>query len=101
MPMWVRRYQPLANGHRSKYYGILDSYAKNDQINPFGPGDTDDDNVLGVHLFTVNQKRDKADFNKYFVFDILATTSPDNLRKCEQLYIDKLRSLYPLGLKKY
>ena len=86
------------NGHRSKYYGILDSYAKKDQISPFGPGDTDDGKVLGAHLFpSVHQKRDKADFNKYFVFDILATTSPENLRKGEQLHIDKLRSLYPFG----
>ena len=86
------------NGHKSKYYGILDSYAKNNQISQLGPGDADDESVLGAHLFTVHQKRDKRDFNKYFVFDILATTSPENLRKCEQLHIDKLRSLYPFGL---
>ena len=57
------------NGHRSKYYGILDSYAKNNQISPFAiaPGDADYENVLGEHLFTVHQKQDKVDFNKYTV----------------------------------
>ena len=62
-----------------------------------GPGDINDDNVLGAHLFSVHNKRDKSDFNNCFLFDVLCTTS-ENIRKSEQFFIDKLRTLYPFGL---
>ena len=60
--------------------------------------DFDDENVLGAHLFTVHNKRSDLDFNNSFKFDILCSTAPSNIRKSEQFYIDKLKSLYPLGL---
>ena len=86
------------NGHRTKYNYILASYNENNQFSPHGPGDVNVDNVLGAHLFTVHHKRGPSDFDNYFKFDILCTTTPENLRKSEQFYIDKLNSLYPLGL---
>lgn len=86
------------NGHRSKFYDILGLYSSNSNFSPYGPGDCDDENVLGAHLFTVHNKREKSDFNDNIMFDILCSTSPDNIRKSEQFYIDKLKSLYPFGL---
>ena len=32
-----------------------------------GPEDVNDDYVLGAHLFCVHNKRDKSDFNNFFV----------------------------------
>ena len=86
------------NGHRSCYSAILRSSAKNQEFKLDEFDDIDDVNVLGAYFFTVNGKREKSDFNKYFTFDILCTTSPENLRKCEQYYINKLKTLYPFGL---
>lgn len=86
------------NGHRSKYYDILGSFRLNSHFSPHGPGDIDDENVLGAHLFTVHNKKKDSDFNDSFMFDILCSTAPNNIRKSEQFYIDKLKSLYPFGL---
>ena len=38
------------------------------------------------------------DFNESFHFDILCSTAPDNIRKSEQFFINKLKTLYPFGL---
>ena len=83
------------NGHRTTFTNILKSAAEGKQPALHAKND---ENVLGAHLFTVHHKRDKSDFDRHFVFDILATTSPENLRKCEQSHIDKLNCVYPLGL---
>ena len=58
-----------------------------------GPGDINNDYVLGAHLSSVHNKRVKLDFNNCFLFDVLCTTSPENIRKSEQFFIDKLRTL--------
>ena len=63
-----------------------------------GPGDINDDYVLEAHSFSVHNNRDKLDFNNCFLFDVLCTTSPENIRKSEQFFIDKLHTLYPFGL---
>ena len=86
------------NGHRSKFYEILESSKKNSGFSLDKPGDIEDENVLGAHLFTVHQKKERTDFNDCFMFDILCSTSPENIRKSEQFYIEKLNSLYPFGL---
>ena len=86
------------NGHRSKFYEILESSKKNSGFSLDRPGDIEDENVLGAHLFTVHQKKERTDFNDCFMFDILCSTSPENIRKSEQFYIEKLNSLYPFGL---
>ena len=84
------------NGHRSKYYEILGDSKRGNQ----GQGliDFDDENVLGAHLFSVHNLRDKSHFNDSFHFDILCSTSPDNIRMKEQFFINKLKTLYPFGL---
>ncbi len=85
------------NKHRSSYYDILKS-AKNDTTFSLGLEDIDDLNALGAHIFSVHKKSERTDFNSCFVFDILCSTSPDNIRKSEQSYIDRLKSKYPFGL---
>ena len=62
------------------------------------PDSFDDENILGAHLFSVHNLKEKKEFNRCFCVDILCCTSPEDLRKSEQFYIDKLRSLYPFGL---
>lgn len=80
------------NGHRSQYYKILEDTAT------IRPEDIEDENVLGAHIFVKHGKRKRCDFDDCFMFDILCTGSPDSLRKNEQSYIDRLSTLYPLGL---
>ena len=77
------------NGHRSKFYEILRSgnYAYDD-----------DEQILGAYLVDQHGMRDKPDFNKNYKLFIIAQVSPSNLRKFEQLWIDKLNSLRPFGL---
>ena len=86
------------NGHRSKFYEILRSLENDRSLSFQSPDSFDDENILGAHLFSVHNLKEKKEFNRCFCFDILCCTSPENLRKSEQFYIDKLRSLYPFGL---
>ena len=86
------------NGHRSKFYEILRSFENDRSLSFQSPDSFDDENILGAHLFSVHNLKEKKEFNRCFCFDILCCTSPENLRKSEQFYIDKLRSLYPFGL---
>ena len=89
------------NGHRSKFYEILRPF-ENDRSLSFQSSDHsfDDENILGAHLFSVHNLKEKKEFNRCFCFDILCCTSPENLKikKSEQFYNDKLKSLYPFGL---
>ena len=62
------------------------------------PDSFDDENILGAHLLWVHNLKEQKEFNRCFRFDILCCTSPENLRKSEQFYIDKLKSVYPFWL---
>ena len=86
------------NGHRSKFYELCETHDSDKHPSVLGPGDINDDYVLGAHLYSVHNKRVKSDFNNCFLFDVLCTTSPENIRKSEQFFIDMLRTLYPFGL---
>ena len=85
------------NGHRSKFYELCETLNSDKKFSVLDPGDVNDDYVLGAHLFSAQNKRDKLDFNYCFLFNILYTTSPENIRKPEQLFIDKLRALHLFG----
>ena len=74
------------NGYRSKFYDLCETFNGDEHFSVLGPGDVNDDYVLGNHLFYVHTKRDKSDFNNCFLFDILCTTSPENIRKLEQFF---------------
>ena len=68
------------NGRRSKFYELRETFNGDEHFSVLGTGDVNDDYVLGAHLLSVHNKRDKSDFNNCFLLDILCTTS-ENIRK--------------------
>ena len=80
------------DGHRGQFYKLIgDNIDVN--IDTF-----DDDNVLGAHIIRKHKKTEKSDFDSIFIFDILRIDQPENLRKHEQSFINRLKTLYPFGL---
>ena len=77
------------NGHRSKFYDILRSGNFNY---------ADDEQILGTHLLDHHNITEKDKFNLSYNLFILAKVTPSNLRKTEQSFINKLKSLKPFGL---
>ena len=88
-PLHVR-----VNGHRSKFYEVL---GKSDTTSDIWKG-IDDEQIVGAHLALEHNLRNKKDFNKNYRLFIMAHTSPSTLRKTEQFYIKKLKTLRPYGL---
>ena len=60
--------------------------------------EVDDEQILGVHLYSKHCKQDVSDFNKFYSIDILSHCSPCDIRKTEQYFINKLKTLTPYGL---
>ena len=58
----------------------------------------DDEQILGAHLAHEHSFKRNGDFNRNYRVFILAHCNPPSLRKTEQLWIDKLRTLRPYGL---
>ena len=54
--------------------------------------------IPGMHLYTNHNKRDFGDFNKHYELTILEKCSPSTLDVKEHFWIQKLRTLNPLGL---
>ena len=82
-----------ANGHRSKFYGVLKSSraGKSNQV-------FDDEQIVGAHLVHDHDLKDKKAFNRSYRLFVLAYCNPVCLRTTEQLWIDKLKTLHPFGL---
>ena len=80
------------NGHRGQFYKLI-----GDDID-VNIDNFDDDNVLGAHIIRKHKKTEKSDFDSIFIFDILWIDQPENLRKYEQSFINRLKTLYPFGL---
>ena len=76
------------DGHRSKFYEIIDGRAVDI---------TSDEYSLGVHLIDHGLGK-HTDFNENFNTFILENCSPSQLEVKENKYIHLLRSLRPLGL---
>lgn len=93
----VTQLRTRVNGHRSKFYAIVRNYQNNNHF-VIDPDQMDDENILGAHLYSVHNITDEKLFNENYKFDILCKCVPDNLRKNEQLYIDKLSTRKPFGL---
>ena len=81
------------NGHRSKYYDAL----KQSVTDGFVRG-VDDEQIVGAHLVNDHQLKYRSDFNKSYKIFILAQSDPLYLRRTEQIWIDKLKTLRPFGL---
>ena len=58
----------------------------------------DDEQIVGAHLVNDHQLKYRSDFNKSYRIFILALCDPSYLRRTEQLWIDKLKTLRPFGL---
>ena len=87
----VQSLHERVNAHRASFYKIL-------SLNSLDDVELDDTNVLGYHIFNCHDKQERKDFNSCFKFDIIAYSTPSNIRVLEQFYIDKLNTRIPFGL---
>ena len=104
LPRWVcwktgESLKERINSHRKSFYATLRQVEDVEKI------ETDDTNILGVHLIkkhqiTARDGFDKCkDFNKSYKVSILANdVTPSNIRIIEQSFIDRLNTLAPFGL---
>jgi hypothetical protein len=76
------------DGHRSKFYEIVDGRAVDV---------TSDEYSLGVHLLDHGLK-EHSDFNKHYKVCIIENCAPKLLEVKENKYIHALKTLRPLGL---
>ena len=79
-------------GHRQKFFEII---RKNGQLDE----DADkDEYALGLHLYKDHGLRDFGDFDKNYELTVLEKCTPSSLDVKEHFWIQKLRTLSPLGL---
>ena len=83
--------------HRSHFNKLLRKQSTSNH-NDFNTMEVDDEQILGVHLYFKHGMRNSADFNSCYSVDILSNYSPRDMRRVEQLFIDKLKTLTPYGL---
>ena len=76
------------NGHRSKFYRAAEYSADAMDF-------SDDDQILGIHLIHHHGLRNRKDFNQNYRLFILAYSNPWSIRRSEQFWIDKLKTLTP------
>ena len=82
------------SGHRSKYYHCLNYEGDKRDID-------DDDHLLGLHLYFQHGLRVENGFDESYKFTILENCSPSSLDLKEHLWIHRLRTLKPYGLKSH
>ena len=87
----TNRVQKRICGHRSHVTGFI---AENDDDE-----DDSDEKALAEHLFSEHGINDVSTFNESFSFTILEV-NPKNLQKCEQMWVNRLVTLYPFGLNR-
>ena len=96
--VYVRRtFQKLSqriNGHRFQFYNIL----KGREAQGASSLEIDDGNILGAHLVLHHDLKLRTDFNNSFKFTILKLCPPRDIRREEQHFIEKLKTLQPFGL---
>ena len=95
----VESLKECLNSHRKSFYATLRHVEDVEKI------ETDDTNILGVHLIkkhqiTARDAFDKCkDFNKSYKVSILADdVTPSNIRIIEQSFIGRLNTFAPFGL---
>ena len=81
------------NGHRHKYYDVL---RHSDTVRARRV--YDDEQILGAHLANEHGFKRRSDFNKSYKVFIMAHCNPVSLRRTEQFWIDRLKTLRPYGL---
>ena len=81
------------SGHRKSFYNLLTpDTSSSSEIK------IDDSNILGHHIISCHGKTMRTDFDKCYMFDIISTANPLNIRILEQFFIDKLKTRIPFGL---
>ena len=85
------------NGHRSKFNNILKAYKRNPNL-VLDLEETDDESILGAHIFSVHNIVNIKQFDDTYNFDILHKCAPSNLRKNEQSLIGRMGTRKPFGL---
>ena len=58
----------------------------------------DDEQILGAHLMFEHGLFEKNSFDKNYEVNILAHVNPTTMRRTEQMFIQKLNTLFPYGL---
>ena len=82
--------------HRSHFNKLLKKQTNN--ANSINLLEIDDEQIVGVHLYFKHCKHNVSDFNRFYSVDILSHCSPSDIRRTEQLFINKLKTLTPYGL---
>ena len=80
-------------GHRAKFFEIVRKNGRVEQTE-----EDKDEYIPGFHLYNNHGLRDFEDFDKSYELTILERCSPAALDVKEHLWIQKLRTLNPLGL---
>ena len=81
------------SGHRNKFFEFIRLNGKIDDI------DSDKEEYIpGMHLYNCHNLRNYEDFNRNLTVSILEKCNPSDLDVKEHLWIQKLRTLNPLGL---
>lgn len=81
------------NSHRHNYYDVL-KHSDTSRVERV----YDDEQILGAHLANEHNFRHRSDFNNNYKLFIMAHCTPISLRRTEQFWISKLRTLRPYGL---
>ena len=87
--------QMLANrisGHRAKYYDLIRNMGNIEKT------DDKDEYTLGKHLYNNHGLRNPDGFNSSYKLTILEKCTPLSLDVKEHLWIQKLRTITPMGL---
>ena len=80
------------NGHRAKYYEVLDQRLQKSN---------DDDHLLGLHLFQQHGLNYDDAFDESYQFTILELCSPKSLDLKEHTWIQRLKCVSPYGLNSH
>ena len=79
-------------GHRQKFFDLI---RKNGEV---GEDADKDEYAPGMHLYKDHGLQDFDDFNKHYKITVLEKCTPSSLDVKEHFWIQKLRTLSPLGL---
>ena len=87
----VQTLRARVNEHRAHFYKLISDTS-------FVPEDNDDGFSLGRHLVECHNLKNRENFNQSYKVLILCNSSPRTLEVDEHRFIQRLRTLRPLGL---
>ena len=87
----VQALRARVNKHRAHYYKLISNPS-------FSPDVNDDGFSLGRHLVESHNMKSREDFNQCFKILVLCNSSPKTLEVDKHRFIQRLRTLRPMGL---